>query len=578
MRRAMRHIHLLGAKDLVLHKMLPRLVDLMGSSYPELKRAENFVSEVLKSEEQKFRASLDKGIKLLDEESGKIGDGKILPGEVAFKLYDTYGFPLDLTQDILKNRKIAVDLEKFDALMEDQKTRARKAWSGSGESKFDDIWFNIKEQYGSTEFVGYSLDISEAVVAIIIKNKKEVSSAAANEDVIIITNQTPFYGESGGQMGDIGFISGQGLKIRVKDTKKFLGSVIAHIGTIESGRVEKGQIVTLAIDSNYRAKLRRHHSATHLLHKALKEVLGNHVAQKGSLVAHDKLRLDISHMKPVTKEELATIENQVNEMILIGGEVRTKLMYTEEAISSGAVALFGEKYEDEVRVVSMGLAGKNDTHYSVELCGGTHVANLGDIGLFKIMSESAISAGVRRIEAICGIESLVKFNEYVDHLHSISDLLKCSKTDVISRIEDLIESKKNLQNTIEKLNEREFFVNSEEINAKAISAGEFLLYNKIVKMADVKTQRKIAETISKQFPNLIFIFLSDLGEKVSIVVASGANAQNKISASNVAKFVSSILGANSGGGSDSLAQGAGNFLLSEEEIISKVRDHISHIT
>jgi alanyl-tRNA synthetase len=400
MRRAMRHAHILGAKEPLMYRMLPTLISQMGDAYPELKRSEDFISDILRQEEERFKTTLDRGLKLLAEESSNLTSGATLSGEIAFKLYDTYGFPVDLTEDILKSRNIGINVEEFQAKMDEQKERARKAWSGSGELKTDDLWFKLQAKHGATEFIGYSqMEAQGNVLELVQENKTIDTISIKNAEFILLTNQTPFYGESGGQMGDIGTISSDNSKIRVIDTRKYLGNIHAHLCILEEGSIKLGDIITLKIDTEYRDDLRSNHSATHILHAVLREVLGTHITQKGSLVANDRLRFDISHPHAITDEQKTIIEDKVNAIIRKNSEVKTVLMSTEDAIEKGAMALFGEKYDSEVRVVSMGV------DYSVELCGGTHVKHTGDIGSFKILSESAIAAGVRRIEAITGKSS-----------------------------------------------------------------------------------------------------------------------------------------------------------------------------
>jgi alanyl-tRNA synthetase len=409
MRRAMRHVHQLGYKEPLMHQLLPSLTNEMGQAYPELIRAQKSISDILLQEEIRFKQTLDKGLKLLDEELLNPSNSSILKGDVAFKLYDTYGFPLDLTQDILKSKDIAVDVDGFDKCMQEQKTRARAAWSGSGEQATSEVWFDIYQKHGATEFLGYENIEAQAVILEVIDD---------SNGQIIITNQTPFYGESGGQMGDVGtIVSAKNEEFKIKDTKKFLGKIHAHYTS--KTNLKPGDAVTLKIDIDYRNNLRAHHSATHLLHLALRQVLGEHLTQKGSLVAHDRLRFDFSHNKALSNEEIAQTEALVNQMIRNNSETCTQLMSTEQAIASGAMALFGEKYDEEVRVVSMGP--------STELCGGTHVKRTGDIALFKMVSESAIAAGIRRIEAICGKFALDYMNNQEQCLNELAGMLKSPK-------------------------------------------------------------------------------------------------------------------------------------------------------
>ncbi|MCA1662001.1 MAG: alanine--tRNA ligase, partial [Novosphingobium sp.] len=403
MRRAMRHAHLLGAKDPLMHRLVPALVAEMGQAYPELGRAQPLIEETLQREEVQFRRTLANGLRLLDEETGALGEGDSLPGETAFRLYDTFGFPYDLTEDALRARGIAVDREGFDAAMARQKAAARAAWKGSGEAAAGELWFDIAEREGGTEFTGYTSTEGEGRVVALVKDGTEVASADAGEQVIVLTNQTPFYGESGGQTGDAGTITGPGgLKIAVTDTTKPLGRLHAMRGVVESGRIGVGVTVHLTVDAARRDAIRANHSATHLVHAALRNRLGGHVTQKGSLVAADRFRFDFSHPKPLTAEDIAAVEAEVNAEIRANEPVVTRLMSPDEAVEAGALALFGEKYGDEVRVLGMGRTGGEGRNYSVELCGGTHVRATGDIGLFRIISESAVSSGVRRIEAVTG--------------------------------------------------------------------------------------------------------------------------------------------------------------------------------
>ena len=401
MRRAMRHAHILGASEPLMHRLVPALVAEMGAAYPELVRAQPLIEETLKLEETRFRQTLDKGLRLLDEASATMKPGDTLPGAVAFKLYDTFGFPYDLTEDALRAQGLGVDRAGFDAAMAEQKAAARAAWKGSGEKASDDLWFDIAEEHGSTEFTGYSSHDGEGAVIALVRDGARVERAEAGDKVTIVTNQTPFYGESGGQMGDAGKISNDsGLDADVADTSKPLGRLHAHQASVKAGTIAVGDAVRLHVDAERRARIRANHSATHLLHAALRHRLGGHVTQKGSLVAPDRLRFDFAHPKPMTPEDIEAVEAEVNAHIRHNDVVNTRLMSADEAIAAGAMALFGEKYGDEVRVLSMGQA--DDKSYSVELCGGTHVNALGDIALFKIVSEGAVASGVRRIEALTG--------------------------------------------------------------------------------------------------------------------------------------------------------------------------------
>lgn len=568
MRRAMRHAHQLGAKDPLMYRLVPKLVDLMGGAYPELKRAEDFITGILEQEETRFKATLERGLKLLDEETGELPEGARLSGEVAFKLYDTYGFPLDLTEDILKKKEIAVDVEGFNHKMDEQRERARKSWSGSGEAKEDKVWFDIKAEYRSTEFLGYTLTSAEGkVVALVISGQRVDSIAESNKEFILIANQTPFYGESGGQMGDIGIIDSDNTRIKVLDTKKYLGSLHAHICVLEKGKIHIGDAAKFTIDSHYRKNLKAHHSATHILHAVLKEVLGNHIAQKGSLVAFDRLRFDISHPKALTQEEMLLIEDKVNEIITDNSKVETILMPLEDAISSGATALFGEKYDNEVRVVSMGVENLDGIAYSIELCGGTHVSRTGDIGSFKIAGENAIAAGVRRIEAICGefVIKIARENEQV--LNKVADALKGSRGEILDKVDSLLSSKKELEKELLRLQMAELMPGDDA--ATAVGEGARLIY-KLVKDVDPKILREAAIAVASQSNDLIVVYISNIASKLSILVAVSTELSSKINASEIAKELSLFLGGAGGGGKPTLAQSGGTDNGSLSEVQDKV--------
>ena len=569
MRRAMRHAHQLGSKEPLLYRMLPKLVSIMGDAYPELKRAESFVSEILKSEEERFKTTLDRGLKLLEEESSSLGAGSKLSGDVAFKLYDTYGFPVDLTEDILRKRKVEIDHTRFDECMNEQKQRARSSWAGSGEAKTDNLWFDIKQKFGSTEFLGYALQTSEASVLAIIQNGEVVETSKG--DCTIITNQTPFYGESGGQMGDIGTITSAGCVLEVVDTKKYLGSIIGHICKVKSGSIAAGDIVKLTYDNHNRARLRANHSATHILHSALREVLGTHIAQKGSMVAHDKLRFDISHPKAISPEDITKIEDMVNQVIINNSDVNTKIMPVEEAIEAGAMALFGEKYDSEVRVVSMGCLAEKDT-YSVELCGGTHVKRTGDIGLFKITSESAIAAGIRRIEAVTGMAVLELLRDGDASIAKIADALKSSRGEVVDKAIELAESKKSLEKQILEIKTSQIEMSDSEVEKLAKNVGSLKLVVRVLDDADPKSLRVVAENLSNKHANIVIVFIAKNAGKISIVAALGSDAIKSHSAGDIAKFTSEQLGGSGGGGSQKIAQAGGvdvsKIVGIEEEIVS----------
>ncbi len=445
MRRAMRHAHLLGAKEPLMHRLVPALVAEMGAAYPELVRAQPLIEATLRQEETQFRKTLQNGLKLLDEATAGMQPGDTLAGETAFKLYDTFGFPYDLTEDALRAQDFHVDRAGFDAAMAEQKRAARAAWKGSGAKASDDLWFDIAEESGSTEFIGYAADVGEGEVVALVKDGARVDHAAAGDTVAIIVNQTPFYGESGGQVGDTGTISTDaGLRAHVSETSKQLGRIFVHHATVEAGTVAVGDPVKLQIDVARRAQIRANHSATHLLHEALRQRLGTHVAQKGSLVAPERLRFDVSHPVGMTADELADAEAAVNAQIRGNGTVTTRLMTPDEAIAEGAMALFGEKYGDEVRVVGMGTEDGGKT-YSIELCGGTHVNALGDIGLFKVVGESAVSSGVRRVEALTGEAARAYLTARDERLREAATALKTTPDEVPARVVALLDERRRLE-------------------------------------------------------------------------------------------------------------------------------------
>jgi alanyl-tRNA synthetase len=448
MRRAMRHAELLGAREPLMWKLVPTLVREMGQAYPELARAEALITETLKLEETRFRATLVRGLAILDEASRNLKKGDIFDGETAFTLYDTYGFPLDLTQDALKPRGIGVDLSAFDDAMERQREKARAAWAGSGEAATEAVWFALREKVGATEFLGYETESAEGVVTALVKDGAEVAELKKGESGAVVLNQTPFYGESGGQVGDTGLMTGEGARFRVTDTQKNAGDVFVHTGTVEAGTLKPDMPLSLEVEHARRGDIRRNHSATHLLHEALRQVLGDHVAQKGSLVAPDRLRFDFSHPKPMNDNEIAQVEDLANDRVLENSAVVTRLMAVDEAIASGARALFGEKYGDEVRVVAMGEGGNvgsNTLGWSVELCGGTHVRRTGDIGLVSIIEETAVGAGVRRIEALTGTAARRHANGLRDVAQAVAAELKAPVGEVAARAGALLEERRRLE-------------------------------------------------------------------------------------------------------------------------------------
>ncbi|MDP4832852.1 MAG: alanine--tRNA ligase [Rickettsiaceae bacterium] len=575
MRRAMRHAHQLGAQDPLMYKLLPKLVDLFGHAYPEIKRAEDFVSSILQQEEERFKKTLDRGLKLLEEESVAISKGGKLSGEVAFKLYDTYGFPLDLTEDILKKQKVTVDNEEFDKQMLAQKERARKAWVGSGESKTDAIWFDISAEFGATDFLGYSLNIAEAkVISLVQEGAKLKQISKVGTKFTLIANQTPFYGESGGQMGDIGVITSPHCKIKVINTMKYLGKVIGHVCELKEGLISPGDEIKLEIDTNYRKNLRIHHTATHILHAVLRDVLGRHVTQKGSLVAQDKLRFDISHPKALMKAEIHLIESKVNHIISDNSKVNTKLMSTDQAIESGAMALFGEKYDSEVRVVSLGSDFNDLNPYSFELCGGTHAQRTGDIGAFKIISEGAIAAGIRRIEAVCGDFAFTSILESEELLDQVMNSLKANKTELLQKVETLVGSKKDLERQVEKLQMDSITLSDKDLAKQIVAINDARLVYREFDKIDPKIIRMSAENLVKKHDDLIVVYISKNAGKLAIVVAVSNKASNQYNAGNIANKTADFVGG-SGGGQATLAQAGGIDLSKLPQLKSKVEEIVA---
>ena len=557
MRRAMRHAHLLGAKDPLMHRLVGALVTEMGQAYPELGRAQPLIEETLQREEVQFRRTLANGLKLLDEATGDMGEGAELPGDVAFKLYDTYGFPYDLTEDALRSRGIGIDRAGYDAAMEQQKAAARAAWKGSGQAADAEVWYDIAERVGATEFTGYTAVTAEAQVLALVKDGKEVDSAKAGDAVTVIVNQTPFYGESGGQMGDAGVISGaDGLSIVVGDTAKPLGRLHAHNGTVSVGAIKVGDTVKLDIDVARRDATRANHSATHLLHEALRRRLGDHVTQKGSLVAPDRLRFDYSHPTALSAEDLAVIEAEVNAQVRGNEAVVTRLMTPEDAIEAGAMALFGEKYGDEVRVLSMGANGGKT--YSTELCGGTHVRALGDIGVFRIVSESAVSSGVRRIEALTGEGARAWLVGREDALKSAASLLKTTPDDVEARVAALLDERKKLERELAEAKKAlalgggggKAEVADEEIGGVKFSG-------QVLDGLDPKDLRGLLDAAKQRMGSGVAAIVAVNEGKASIAAAVTDDLTGKVSAVDLVRAGVEALGGKGGGGRPDMAQGGG---------------------
>jgi len=572
MRRAMRHLHMMGAKDPVFWRLVPALVRQMGAAYPELGRAEGLIEETLRLEETRFKSMLDRGLSLLSAELGALGEGEKLPGEVAFKLYDTFGFPLDLTQDALRDQGRAVDLPGFETAMQQQRVRARAAWTGSGEAATDTVWFDLREKLGATEFLGYSTESAEGEILAIVSGGAAVERAGAGADVALILNQTPFYAESGGQVGDTGVITGPGgLVVRITDTQKKLGDVFVHLGHVEAGEASVGQAVVAEVEHARRQTVRAHHSATHLLHEGLRRLLGTHVMQKGSLNAPDRLRFDVSHPKPITGVELAIVETEVNARIRGNSEVTTRLMTPEAAVAEGAMALFGEKYGDEVRVVAMGGPDGNKSAWSIELCGGTHVSRTGDIGLFRVVGETGVSAGVRRIEAVTGAaaEALVLENER--RLLDVAGALRASPAEVPDRVAALIEERRKLERQVAEL-QKKLATGGSAGDVEDVGGVKFAARN----LGEVPPRdlKGIAEAIGKQIESGVVALVSTAEGKASIVVGVSANLTARFSAVDLVRAASAAVGGKGGGGRPDLAQAGGPDAGQADAALAAVRSVI----
>ena len=556
MRRAMRHAHLLGAKEPLMHRLVGSLAAEMGAAYPELLRAQPLIEATLKQEETQFRRTLDKGLKLLDEATAKMGQGDILPGETAFKLYDTYGFPYDLTEDALRAQGFGIDREGFDAEMAQQKERARAAWKGSGAKASDEVWFDIAERVGSTEFTGYTASEGEGQVMALVKDGAEVQSAKAGDSVTLITNQTPFYGESGGQMGDAGSISSlSGFAATVNDTSKPLGRLHAHQLTVDAGEVKVGDVVQLKIDTARRDALRSNHSATHLLHAALRNRLGGHVTQKGSLVAPDRLRFDFSHNQAVSPEEIADIEAEVNAQIRRNTAVTTRLMAPDEAVAAGALALFGEKYGDEVRVLSMGDTG--GANYSVELCGGTHVNALGDIALMTIVSEGAVASGIRRIEALTGEAARQHLARREGQLKDIASLLKTAPDEVAARVETLLAERRALEKELSDTKTKLALSGGSGPKAEAEKVGDTNFMGQVIPGIEPKALRGLADEQMKALGGGVVVIIAANENANTVVVAVSQDLVGKFSAPDLVRAATAAMGGQGGGGRPEMAQGGG---------------------
>ena len=564
MRRGMRHAELLGAKEPLMWKLVPVLVREMGQAYPELHRAETMITETLKLEERSFRRTLERGLTILDEASKTLKKGDMFDGVTAFTLYDTYGFPLDLTQDALRPRGIGVDVASFTDAMEEQRKKARASWAGSGEAADEAVWFGLREKVGATEFLGYETESAEGVVAALVHDGKEVAALKKGENGAVVLNQTPFYGESGGQVGDTGVLSGEGVRFRVTDTQKYAGDLFAHSGVVEEGTLKPGLALALEVDHARRGSIRKNHSATHLLHEALRQVLGDHVAQKGSLVSPDRLRFDFSHPKPMSSEEIDRVEDIANDYVLQNSPVTTRLMAIDDARASGARALFGEKYGDEVRVVAMGEGGGNTLGWSVELCGGTHVKRTGDIGLISVVSDSGVAAGVRRIEALTGSGARHELNKFKTDLRAIAGELRAPIAEVAARTTAVLEDRKKLERELSDAKKKLAMGGGGSNGSKSDGAngvrtvGDVKLISRAVEGIELKDLRSLADEGKKQVGSGIVAIVGVSGDgRAGVVVGVTNDLVARFNAVELVRKAAEVLGGKGGGGRPDMAQAGG---------------------
>jgi alanyl-tRNA synthetase len=571
MRRAMRHAHLLGAKDPLMHRLVPALVAEMGGAYPELVRAQPLLEATLLQEETRFRKTLANGLRLLDEATATMPAGATLPGETAFKLYDTYGFPYDLTEDALRGQGFSVDRAGFDTAMAGQKAAARAAWKGSGEQASGEIWFDIADEFGGTEFTGYSATEGEGQVVALVKDGKRVESATVGDSVTILTNQTPFYGESGGQSGDVGIISNlSGLKAIVDDVSKPLGRLHTHQARIEAGTITVGQDVHLSVDADRRDRIRANHSATHLVHAALRNRLGGHVTQKGSLVAADRFRFDFSQLTSLTPDDIAAVEAEVNAQIRGNAAVSTRLMTPDDAIAAGAMALFGEKYGDEVRVLSMG-----SNAYSVELCGGTHVNATGDIALFKIVSEGAVASGIRRIEALTGEAARLWLIERDDMVKGIAASFKTKVEDVPARIAVLLDDRKRLERELAEAKKALAVGSGIGAAAGPEDIGGIAFIGQVLDGLDPKELRGLITEAQSGLGEGVVAYIAVNDGKASVAVGVTPTLAARYDSVALVRVAVAALGGQGGGGRPEMAQGGGPDASKAAEALDAIRAAIA---
>ncbi len=580
MRRAMRHMHMLGTKEPMIYRVVPELVRQMGAAYPDLVRAESLIAETLKLEESRFKQMLDRGLKLLDDETAQLKSGQAFNGEAAFKLYDTFGFPLDLTQDVLRGKAITVDVPAFEAAMARQKAAARAAWSGSGEAGTSRVWFEIRDQVGATEFLGYSTEKAEGKVMALVQGDKSVDYAVVGQNVAVIVNQTPFYAESGGQIGDSGTMTtASGAVVTITDTQKQADGLWAHLGTVTKGEIKVGENVILDVDHDRRANIRAHHSATHLLHEALRRALGAHVAQKGSLVTENKLRFDFSHTASIPAETLAEVEAEVNRRIRMNDDVSTRLMTPQAAMDEGAMALFGEKYGEEVRVVSMGgreEIGSGRGSFSVELCGGTHVRRTGDIGLFKIISESAVSSGVRRIEAVTAAAAMELFDTQTQTLQAVAEALKAPLPELAARATSINDERRKLEREVADLRRQLAMApaaGTETESAKQINGVNFI--GRVLRDIPAKDLKPMADAFKQQIGSGVVALASSFEDKVSLVVAVTSDLTGRFNAVDLVKAGAEAVGGKSGGGRPDMAQAGGTDVSSLANALASIEKQVA---
>ena len=569
MRRAMRHAYMLGVKDPMIYKLLPTLQKEMGEAYPELYARENLISETIKIEEERFGRTLDKGLKLLDEEISHLGRGDKLSGETAFKLYDTYGFPLDLTQDALKNKNIEVDTAGFDACMARQKEEARKNWAGSGDTAVEKVWYSVEDKVNPTEFLGYNVTKSDGEIVALIQDNKEVNEVTSGK-FELVANQTPFYGECGGQVGDTGLIVSKNFTARVIDTKRKLDKIFVHVCELEKGSVKIGDCANFEVDEENRKRICANHSVTHLAHKALKMILGDHVAQKGSMVEADRMRFDVSHPKQITAEQLRQVEDIVNEQIRNDLPVTTVIMNKEEAVKLGAMALFDEKYGDDVRVVTM---GDENAPFSRELCGGTHVCSTGNIGYFHIIGESAVAAGVRRLECLTGVGADSYVRETENKLHHVATTLKTNLNDLEARINSLLEERKKQEQEIFNLKKALASGKSSSDETETVNGIKFV--GKLVSGAHPKELKAFVDNIMQNLGSGIVVLCSDKDDKASVVVGVSKDLTAKYNAVDLVRAASAVVGGQGGGGRPDMAQAGGSDASKINDAIAKIKAMIA---